>query len=72
MDLPGYTEADIRQHASPDSFQRGREYYRSGAVASLVQRGMMLQAEVLGSDAVPRPGYLRSRPAARSHVHLSV
>ena len=29
---PQVTEALIRQHASADSYQRGREYYEQGAV----------------------------------------
>ena len=53
VSVPTYTEADVRQHASADSFERGREYCRSGAVASLVQRGTTLQADVLGSDVEP-------------------
>jgi uncharacterized Zn finger protein len=53
MSLPTYTDADIRAQSSADSFQRGREYRRSGAVVSLVQRGATFQAEVSGSDADP-------------------
>src|SRR4051794_29082826 len=50
---PGYTEADIRRHASADSFERGREYCQNERVLSLIQRGGALQADVLGSDADP-------------------
>jgi uncharacterized Zn finger protein len=51
--LPTLTESFIRQHAAPDSFQRGREYYRQGAVVGLVRRGQQLQAEVEGSQVEP-------------------
>lgn len=47
------TEADILLNASPQSFQRGREYQRGGAVLSLVRRADGLVAEVDGSE--PRP-----------------
>lgn len=53
VSLPRYTETDIRGQTSADSFQRGREYCRSGVVESLVQRGTALNAEVLGSDPEP-------------------
>ena len=53
MSLPTYTETDIRQHASADSFQRGREYCQSGSVASLILRDTTLQAQVWGSDTEP-------------------
>jgi uncharacterized Zn finger protein len=53
VSLPEYTEVTIRQQASADSFQRGREYCRSGAVVSLVQREATLEAAVWGSDTVP-------------------
>jgi uncharacterized Zn finger protein len=43
----------IRQHASADSYQRGREYYAQGAVVRLVRRGQQLQAEVEGSQVEP-------------------
>lgn len=51
--LPTITEALIRQHASADSYQRGREYYAQGAVVRLVRRGQQLQAEVAGSQVEP-------------------
>jgi uncharacterized Zn finger protein len=53
VSLPTYTEAVIREHASADPFERGREYCQSGSVTSLIQRGATLQAEVLGSDIDP-------------------
>ena len=53
MTLPKLTETAIRQYASAESFQRGRDYYQQGAVLSLVQRGTVLQAEVEGGAALP-------------------
>jgi uncharacterized Zn finger protein len=53
MTLPRVTEAIIHQYSSDESFERGREYYRHGAVLSLVQRGQVLHAEVQGSDVLP-------------------
>lgn len=47
------TEPQIREHSAPESFRRGEEYYRQGAVLSLSRRGAMLQAEVAGSDFAP-------------------
>jgi len=52
MALPNLTEAMVRQHAA-DSFGRGQEYYRQGAVVSLVRRGDTLEAEVEGSAPMP-------------------
>ncbi len=53
MSLSKLTETAIRQHASAELFQRGRDYYQQGAVLSLVQRGTVLQAEVEGSAPLP-------------------
>lgn len=47
------TEDLIREHASFESFHRGEDYYRQGAVLSLIRRGDTLQAEVAGSDFAP-------------------
>jgi uncharacterized Zn finger protein len=46
-------EAQIRALASPESFERGREYFHRGAVESLVRRGERLEAAVAGSDYPP-------------------
>jgi uncharacterized Zn finger protein len=51
--LPNLTEAIIRQHASADSYLRGREYYEQGAVLRVVRRGQQFQAEVEGSQYEP-------------------
>jgi uncharacterized Zn finger protein len=47
------SEGAIRQQASAESFQRGQDYYRGGAVLSLVRRGDVLQARVAGSQYEP-------------------
>jgi len=36
--LPQLTEAVIRQHTAPQSYQRGRDYYEQGAVLNVVRR----------------------------------
>jgi uncharacterized Zn finger protein len=50
---PTISEAIIRQHADAESFRRGRQYYQDGAVLELTLRGMILQAEVEGSQYDP-------------------
>ena len=51
--INGLSEANIRQFATDESFRRGDDYYRNGAVTSLARRGSLLQAEVEGSDPEP-------------------
>lgn len=51
--LPPLSEVQIRQHASAESFARGVDYERRGAVGQLVLRGDLLQAEVEGSEYEP-------------------
>jgi len=53
MTIPALSEAAIRQQATAESFRRGQNYYRQGAVVSLVQRGNVIQAEVEGSQYMP-------------------
>ncbi len=53
MSLPNISEASIRHQTTAQSFQRGEAYYRDGHVASVTQRGNILQAEVEGSQALP-------------------
>ncbi|MFN8569553.1 MAG: SWIM zinc finger family protein [Kouleothrix sp.] len=48
--IPNLDEAMVRNHAAPESFSRGANYYRSGAVGDLLLRGSMLQADVEGSQ----------------------
>ena len=51
--IPKLSETTIRRHASAQSFERGQQYYRSGSVGSLVQRGQVLSASVEGSEVEP-------------------
>jgi uncharacterized Zn finger protein len=53
QDIPKFSETTIRQHAAGDSFSRGQQYYRQGAVTGLVLRDNSIQAEVEGSDYEP-------------------
>ena len=46
-------EGLIRKHSARDSFQRGQQYYRAGAVRLLVRRGGVIEAEVDGSKPWP-------------------
>lgn len=51
--IPKLSEASIRRHATSQSFERGQDYYKSGSVTSLIQRGNKLSAHVEGSDFDP-------------------
>lgn len=53
MSDPTITEATIRSLATPESFSRGEEYYRSGMVSDIERRGDVLHAEVEGSSYMP-------------------
>ena len=62
--LLNLTEATIRQYASQESFQRGREYYEEGAVLSATRRGERLMARVQGSEYLPYRVQITLEPAA--------
>lgn len=47
------TETSIWNHATQKSFDRGQQYYRSGAVVNLVRRDRLIQALVEGSEYDP-------------------
>lgn len=51
--IPKLSEASIRRHASSKSFERGQDYYKSGLVTPIVQRGNELSANVEGSEFDP-------------------
>lgn len=51
--IKGLSEAIIRQYATDESFRRGDEYYRNGAITSVARRGSLLQATVEGSEPEP-------------------
>lgn len=53
MKKPVFGEGAVRALATVESFTRGRDYLRRGAVAGLERRGDQLTAEVLGSDYAP-------------------
>lgn len=46
-------EATIRALASRESFERGQEYWRRGAVSALIRRGDELTTDVEGSEILP-------------------
>ncbi|MEH2169155.1 MAG: SWIM zinc finger family protein [Nostoc sp.] len=51
MSIPQISEFTIRRHANAKSFQRGEAYYNAGAVNTVIQRGHLLQADVVGTEA---------------------
>ncbi len=51
MSMHQLTERDIRGLATDQSFQRGEEYYASGAVREIQQQGETVTARVWGSGA---------------------
>ena len=51
MALPKITESTIRAGASPESFRRGEEYYREGAVSNTAIQGALLSSECAGTYA---------------------
>lgn len=53
MPHPLITETAIRSLTTPESFSRGVDYYHSGHVIAIEQRGDMLRAEVAGSSYEP-------------------
>lgn len=53
MVMPELTNEFIRLHASGDSFRKGQEYCRDGAVLSLILRDSTLEAQVAGSEIQP-------------------
>lgn len=60
MSIPAISEAIIRHNSNASSYNRGEEYYRTGAIAQLKKRGNLIQAEVEGSEITPyqiRIGY---------------
>jgi uncharacterized Zn finger protein len=51
--IPKLSEASMRRHATSQSLERGQDYYKSGSVTSLIQRGNELSAKVEGSEFDP-------------------
>jgi len=53
MKDPTFDEDAVRALATVESFTRGRDYVRRGAVSGIVRRGSRLTAEVEGSELAP-------------------
>ena len=53
MDIPNLSEMAIRRQSTAESYERGRDYYRSGMVFGLVRRGNQMVAQVMGSQYDP-------------------
>ncbi|HUG34740.1 MAG TPA: SWIM zinc finger family protein [Anaerolineales bacterium] len=51
MAIPKITESMIRTGASPESFRRGEEYYRDGAVSNTAMQGTLLSGACAGTYA---------------------
>jgi uncharacterized Zn finger protein len=51
--LPRLTEAQVRKLGSAQSFERGKSYYRNGAILEPVRQGMELRAQCEGSEDEP-------------------
>jgi uncharacterized Zn finger protein len=49
MTLPKITESMIRAGASPESFRRGEEYFREGAISNTAIQGARLSGECAGT-----------------------
>lgn len=64
-------EDAVRMLATPDSFERGREYFRQGMVLDLAQRGNQLHAQVQGSDVEPYHVTLTAEGGRVSHMHCT-
>ncbi len=53
MSLPKLTVANLKRHATDQSFARGERYFQSGAVAEVTLRQQTLHAEVEGNEVDP-------------------
>ncbi|MGE5375410.1 MAG: SWIM zinc finger family protein [Bacteroidota bacterium] len=51
MAFPKITESMIRTGATPESFRRGEEYYREGAISNTAIQGSLLSGECAGTYA---------------------
>jgi uncharacterized Zn finger protein len=51
MLIPHLNEAALRKHATHKSFDRGTDYYQTGAVIEISQRGNCIHAEVVGNES---------------------
>ena len=72
MQIPGLTEATIREHAAQDSYERGEEYAARGAVVSLKRTGpRTVEAYVKGSRMLPYTVTIRHDEAAITDVECT-
>jgi uncharacterized Zn finger protein len=53
MNIANLSETDLRYHTTDKSFKRGEDYYRSGAVTDICQRGNCICGEVEGNEVTP-------------------
>jgi uncharacterized Zn finger protein len=53
MPIPSLTESTIRDRTTPKVFQRGVQYYQSGAIANVCSRGNTIQSTVEGNEVEP-------------------
>ncbi|MEQ8385490.1 MAG: SWIM zinc finger family protein [Coleofasciculus sp. A1-SPW-01] len=53
MSIPELLETHYRDRTTPKVFQRGEQYYHSGAVVSCCSRGNTIQATVEGNEVEP-------------------
>src|SRR5436305_14772897 len=51
--LPRFTETMVRALANDKSFERGKDYYRGGAISETMRQGMQLRGECTGSEVEP-------------------
>ncbi|MFL6275996.1 MAG: SWIM zinc finger domain-containing protein [Blastocatellia bacterium] len=51
--LPRLTEAMVRALANDKSFERGKDYYRGGAISETMRQGLELRGECAGSEYEP-------------------
>lgn len=51
MTIPKITESMVRAGTSPESFRRGEEYYRDGALSNTAIQGSLLSGECAGTYA---------------------
>ncbi len=72
MDIPGLDEAFIQQHAAEGSYERGRDYERSGAVISLKRTSDgTVDALVKGSQYAPYAVRIRHGSTSINSVECS-
>lgn len=71
MPIRPLDESAIRALASRESFERGRDYWRRGAVANLIQRGEELTADVEGSDVAPYRIRIRFHGGTVTEAHCT-